>query len=243
MLWISFLCTNKPSVAPCCLHICDSCTRIAQEKSGERYPNSVVSFGLNRAYIKIQTPNSPCTDNTWFFEYFYGFLGFVVWEISGHFWGVYQSHYCASAVAFLFSFVYVIYLNIASYLYGKQIKSKFGLSCIYEWFSFVYAWIGYISMSAVPCPLTPYKRRRLYNGERTNPTWTNGPTEICLKVSIDLSIYREWNWNWNKSDIKAAVSQILTIFCWYLILHNTCAVTCFLAGKLCGSNILANKQS
>ena len=35
-------------------------------------------------------------------------------------------------VAFLFSFVYVIYLNIASYLYGKQIKSKFGLSCIYE---------------------------------------------------------------------------------------------------------------
>ena len=124
MLWISFLCTNKPSVAQCCLHICDSCTRIAQEKSGERYPNSVVSFGLNRAYIKIRTPNSPCTDNTWFFEYFYGFLGFVVWEISGHFWGVYQSHYCASAVAFLFSFVYVIYLNIASYLYGKQIKSK-----------------------------------------------------------------------------------------------------------------------
>ena len=26
---------------------------------------------------------------------------------------------------FSFSFVYVIYLNIASYLYGKQIKSKF----------------------------------------------------------------------------------------------------------------------
>ena len=36
----------------------------------------------------------------------------------------YISHYCASAVAFLFSFVHVIYLNIASYLYGKQIKSK-----------------------------------------------------------------------------------------------------------------------
>ena len=170
MLWISFLCTNKPSVAPCCLHICDSCTRIAQEKSGERYPNSVVSFGLNRAYIKIRTPNSPCTDNTWFFEYFYGFLGFVVWEISGHFWGVYQSHNCASAVAFLFSFVYVIYLNIASYLYGKQIKSKFGLSCIYEWFLFVYAWIGYISMSAVPCPLKDFSvhnRIALYSSQRT----------------------------------------------------------------------------
>ena len=65
-------------------------------------------------------------DNTWFFEYFYGFLGFVVWEISGHFGRVYQSRHCASDCAFLFSFVYVMYLNIASYLYGKQIKSKLG---------------------------------------------------------------------------------------------------------------------
>ena len=177
MLWISFICTNKPSVAPCCLHICDSCTRIAQEKSGERYPNSVVSFGLNRAYIKIRTPNSPCTDNTWFFEYFYGFLGFVVWEISGHFWGVYQSHYCASAVAFLFSFVYVLYLNIASYLYGKQIESKFGLSCIYEWFSFVYAWIGYISMSAVPCPL----KWRIHRGRRLF-----SPSLICMRFPLGI---------------------------------------------------------
>ena len=48
------------------------------------------------------------------FEYFYGFLGFVVCEISGHFGGVYQSRYCASDDAFLFSFVYVMYLNIAS---------------------------------------------------------------------------------------------------------------------------------
>ena len=60
------------------------------------------------------------------FEYFYGFVGFVVWEIRGHFGGVYQSRYCASDGAFLFSFVYVMDLNIASYLYGKQIKSKMG---------------------------------------------------------------------------------------------------------------------
>ena len=93
--------------------------------SSERYPNRVVSLiGLNRAYMKIRTPNSCCTDNTWFFEYFYGFLGFVVWEISGHFGGVYQSRYCASDCAFLFSFVYVMYQNIASYLCGKQIKSN-----------------------------------------------------------------------------------------------------------------------
>ena len=121
MLLISFLFINKPSVAPCCLHI----TCIAKVKSGERDPNRVVNFGLNRAYMKIRTPNSCCTDNTWFFEYFYGFLGFVVWEKSGHFGGVYQSRYCASDVAF-FSFVYVMYLNTASYLYGKQIKSKMG---------------------------------------------------------------------------------------------------------------------
>ena len=49
-------------------------------------------------------------------------------EVSGHFGGVYQSRYCASDGAFLFSFVYVMYLNtcFASYLYGKQIKSKLG---------------------------------------------------------------------------------------------------------------------
>ena len=42
-----------------------------------------------------------------FFWIFYWFWGFVVWQISGHFWGVYQSHYCASDGTFLFSFVYV----------------------------------------------------------------------------------------------------------------------------------------
>ena len=34
--------------------------------------------------MKIRTPNSCCTDNTWFFWIcFMDFLGFVVWEISG----------------------------------------------------------------------------------------------------------------------------------------------------------------
>ena len=50
----------------------------------------------------------------------------LVWQISGHFWGVYQSHYYASDGAFLFSFAYLMYLNIASYLFGKKIKSKLG---------------------------------------------------------------------------------------------------------------------
>ena len=38
----------------------------------------------------------------------------------------YISHYCESEDTFPFSFVYVMYLNIASYLYGKQINSKLG---------------------------------------------------------------------------------------------------------------------
>ena len=40
-----FPCTNKPSVAPYFLHICDQCTSIAKSKSGERYPNKVVRLG------------------------------------------------------------------------------------------------------------------------------------------------------------------------------------------------------
>ena len=98
-----------------------------------------------------------CIFNTQFFEYFYGFLGFVVWEISGHFGAAYQSHYCVSDGAFLFSFVYAIYLNIASYLYGKQIiiSQTLEISCIYqiEWFSFLYTWIGLVFMSVIPWPL------------------------------------------------------------------------------------------
>ena len=122
LLLISFLFINKPSVAPCCLHI----TCIAKVKSGERYPHRVVNFELNRAYMKIRTPNSwrCCTYNTWLFEYFYGFWGFVVWEISGHFGGVHQSRYCASDCAFLFFFCIC---NVSKYcflLVWKAIKVK-----------------------------------------------------------------------------------------------------------------------
>ena len=123
-------------------HICSS----GKVNSGEMYPNRVVSFGINRAYMKIRTPNSCCTDNTWFFEYFYGFLGFVVWEISGHFGGVYQSRYCASDGAFLFSFVYVMYLNIASYLYGKQIKSNVD-NTICLWMVFICAHLNRLGLN------------------------------------------------------------------------------------------------
>ena len=51
----------------------------------EGYPNRVANFGLNRAYMTIRTPNSPCTDNALFFEHFYEFLRFVVWPNRGHF--------------------------------------------------------------------------------------------------------------------------------------------------------------
>ena len=90
-------------------HVITLCTRFdicssGKVNSGERYLNRVVSLGLNIAYMKILSSNSCCTDNTWFFEYFHGFWGFVVLEISGHFGGVYQSRYCASDGAFLFFF-------------------------------------------------------------------------------------------------------------------------------------------
>ena len=54
------------------------------------------------------------TDNTLCFEYFNGFLGFVVWLISGHFGGAYQSHYCASDGVFLFFFSIC---NVSKYCY------------------------------------------------------------------------------------------------------------------------------
>ena len=54
-------------------------------------PKIFARFWLKRDYMKIQTPNSPCTDNTVFFGIFYEFLQFVVWPNSGHFWGVYKS--------------------------------------------------------------------------------------------------------------------------------------------------------
>ena len=67
--------------------------------------------------MKMRTPNSCCTNNTDFFKHFKGFLRFVVWLISLYFCGVNQKHYCAAEGTFLVSFVYVMYLNIASYLY------------------------------------------------------------------------------------------------------------------------------
>ena len=54
-------------------------------KSCEGYPKRVARLGLNRAYMKIRTPNSCCTDVALFFEHFYRCLHFVGWLISGHF--------------------------------------------------------------------------------------------------------------------------------------------------------------
>ena len=229
MLWISFLCTNKPSVAPCCLNICDTCTRIAQEKSGERYPNSVVSFGLNRAYIKIRTPNSPCTDNTWFFEYFYGFLGFVVWEISGHFWGVYQSHYCASAVAFLFSFVYVIYLKIASYLYGKQIKSKLWTK-LYLWMIFICVRLNRLHFHE--CRPMPLKQHQL-----GGCSYPNSPSKVVVVQSkfmvAFLCCYLVLNFSIDKDTFVIGLSQISFLFLYIKHQHSSKWLT----------NLLGNEEN
>ena len=91
-------------------HVVTMCTRFdicssGNVKSDEGYPNRVGSIGLNRAYRKIRNPSSPYTENTLFFAHFNGFLQFVVFPNSGHFWGVYQSHYCASEGAFFLLFM------------------------------------------------------------------------------------------------------------------------------------------
>ena len=111
-------------------------------KSDERYPNRVASFGPNGAYMKFLKPNLPWTDNTLFLGNFCGFLRFIVWSNSGHFWGVYQSNYCT----LLFSFVYKMYLNIAFYLYRKQIKSKLG-NKLYFWMILICVHLNHLGLS------------------------------------------------------------------------------------------------
>ena len=58
------------------------------------------------------------------FEYFHWCLGSVVWQINGY--KEYIKVIIVHPTVHFFSFVFVMYLNIASYLYGKQIKSKLG---------------------------------------------------------------------------------------------------------------------
>ena len=75
--------------------------------------------------MKIRTPNSPCTDHTLFWGHFYGFLRCVVWPNSGHFLGVYQSHYCASEGTF---FVFSL-CNVSEYCFifvwkANEVKFK-----------------------------------------------------------------------------------------------------------------------
>ena len=59
-------------------------------------------------------------------------LGFVVWEISGHFGGVYQSRYCASDGAFLFSFVYVMYYILVLVCMESKLSQSWVIRCVYE---------------------------------------------------------------------------------------------------------------
>ena len=66
-------------------------------------------FGYIVLIWKFENPTCLVQITFYFFEHFYGFLWLVVWPNSGHFWWVYQSHYCASESVFLFFFVYVVY--------------------------------------------------------------------------------------------------------------------------------------
>ena len=181
-------------------HVMTICTRFdicssGKVKSGEGYLNRVASFEQNRAYMKIRATNSPCTDNTLFRGHFHGFLRFVVWPNSGHFWGVYQSHYCASECTFLFSLL-MKYASKYCFLFlwnankvgatlpawchtpvkEEEESQSWGISCIYECFSFVYTWISLVCLRVLPWPL-----RFIYY------SW-HDPSDIILHQSTDCSL-------------------------------------------------------
>ena len=121
LLLISFFLINKPSVAPCCLHI----TCIAKVKSGESYPNRVVNFELNRAYMKILTPNSCCTDNTWLLNIFMDCWDFYFgdkWTLRR---SISKSLLCIRQCISVFFCI----CNVSKYCFlfdGKRIKSNMG---------------------------------------------------------------------------------------------------------------------
>ena len=55
-----------------------------------------------------------------------------------------------------------MYLNIASYFYGKQTKSKLG-NKLYLWMIFVYTWITLIFLRVLPWPLMVYIEELRYD--------------------------------------------------------------------------------
>ena len=145
-----------------------------------------VSFWLNRTYMKIRTPNSCGTDNTSFLEYFYVFWGFVVWDISGHFGGVYQSHYCALDSAFIFFFCIC---NVSRYCFKSKLGNK-----LYLWMIYICVHLNRLHLhekrkrsNSVPWQ-TPLLQQKCQKGKVTTQTttqknsitqrlWTDGQLE------------------------------------------------------------------
>ena len=130
-------------------------------------------------------------------------MGFVVWEISGHFGGVYQRRYCASDGAFRFSFVYVMCLNIASYLYGKQIKSKCGNTmCL---------WMIFICVHLKRLGLNECCTRTLTSTDTMTNDWTfNG-----IVMVIFYSVYTVYK---STSSFKSVAYDTLTALAWYKLI-------------------------
>ena len=109
--------------------------------------------------------------------YFYGLLLFIVWQISGHFGGVYQSHYSKSVGAFLLSFVYVMHLNI---------KSKLG-NKMYLWMIFTFAHLNRIDLQiAVPWSFSDFfLSRTRCDLSRVSSIWIS-------PITLLNRLYGEW---------------------------------------------------
>ena len=69
----------------------------------------------------------------------------------------------------------------------SKLSQTWGLSCIYKWFSFVYSWIGLVSMSAVPGSLSYYLKYIVpYADSSTYPYFL-----FCLTVTLTFCV-RTW---------------------------------------------------
>ena len=109
---------------------------------------------IQKKCMKIWTPNSCCTDNTWFFLIFLWIFGSCS---LGDWWTLRRStSKSLLCIRRCISFVHVMYLNIASYLCGKQIKSKLrNTMCL--WMIFI--WVHLKRLGLNKC-----RTKTLYDG-------------------------------------------------------------------------------
>ena len=107
---------------PCCSHICDPCSWIAQMESGERYPNRVVSFRLNRAHMESKHPTRLVQITLIYFLIFSWISTLADYMYLTRQWSISKSLLCIQrCISFYFC---ICYVSKYCFLFvWKQIKS------------------------------------------------------------------------------------------------------------------------